>query len=157
MSYAINGNKTSILPIRSVIILVKLCYHSYDYRPYRTPLCPITITKSKNMCKWWRRAWNWKRTAHRSTCFYFRTIGFECGISFCCKLVSLSFSYACVTCCNICGNHWRFLLSMNPTRPKAKFKLMTNTSHIRFIYLLLTEFEVRTASYGPSFLSFWFT
>ena len=34
-------------PIRSIIILVKkigFCYHSYDYRPNRTPLSPITIT-----------------------------------------------------------------------------------------------------------------
>ena len=49
------GNKTSCRPIRSVIILVmnksdsrcvvvRFCYHSYDYRPNWTPLSPITIT-----------------------------------------------------------------------------------------------------------------
>ena len=49
------GNKTSCRPIRSVIVLVinksdsrcvvvRFCYHSYDYRPNWTPLSPITIT-----------------------------------------------------------------------------------------------------------------
>ena len=50
------GNRTSCRPILSVIILVinksdsrcavvRFCYHSYDYRPNWTPLCPITITR----------------------------------------------------------------------------------------------------------------
>ena len=48
------GSKTSCRPMRSVIILVnnksgsrctvvRICYHSYDYRPNWTPLSPMTI------------------------------------------------------------------------------------------------------------------
>ena len=51
----INSNKTSSPSTRSVIILVinksdsrcavaQICYHSYDYKPNRTPVSPITIT-----------------------------------------------------------------------------------------------------------------